>query len=242
MSNWYVMGLDSIFHRDVELILRLFFAQAKVLHTSEDAIGKLVFHLKFDHDQVVVKVDCSLLEQSLKSIGEAKGVILNHQSEKEQRKQLKQVINHALLQALEKITSIQQPWGILTGVRPTKLYHRLLQKDLDDSTIKERLAKDYRILPEKMSLLQEIVTRQHAALPDLYQLRNEVSLYIGIPFCPTKCAYCTFPAYSIRGRNGSVEAFLEGLHQEIRAIGKWLTDHQCKVTTLYFGGGTPTWT
>ena len=71
-------------------------------------------------------------------------------------------------------------------------------------------------------------------------LKDEVSIYIGIPFCPTKCAYCTFPAYAIRRKSGRVESFLDGLHEEIREMGKWLTEKDMKITTIYFGGGTPT--
>ncbi|GAA3330110.1 hypothetical protein GCM10020331_081320 [Ectobacillus funiculus] len=73
----------------------------------------------------------------------------------------------------------------------------------------------------KIDLMQRIVDRQLAAVPDLYKLKDEVSIYIGIPFCPTKCAYCTFPAYAINGRQGSVDSFLGGLHYEIREIGKF---------------------
>ncbi len=102
------------------------------------------------------------------------------------------------------------------------------------------LERDYRLMPVKIELLQEIVDRQTRVLPDLYELDREVSLYIGIPFCPTKCAYCTFPAYAIRGRNGSVEEFLAGLHEEMEAIGAWLERRGLPVTSIYFGGGTPT--
>lgn len=88
--------------------------------------------------------------------------------------------------------------------------------------------------------MQEIVDRQLAAVPDLYQVKDEVSIYIGIPFCPTKCAYCTFPAYAIQGQAGRVGSFLWGLHYEMQKIGEWLKEHDVKVTTIYFGGGTPT--
>ena len=88
--------------------------------------------------------------------------------------------------------------------------------------------------------MQRIVDRQLAAIPDLYDLKKEVSIYIGIPFCPTKCAYCTFPAYAINGRQGSVTSFLGGLHYEISEMGRWMKEHDVKITTIYYGGGTPT--
>jgi oxygen-independent coproporphyrinogen-3 oxidase len=88
--------------------------------------------------------------------------------------------------------------------------------------------------------MQHIVDRQLAIVPDLYDLQKEVSIYIGIPFCPTKCAYCTFPAYAINGRQGSVDSFLGGLHYEIKKIGEWLKKKGVRITTVYYGGGTPT--
>ena len=85
----------------------------------------------------------------------------------------------------------------------------------------KNFCESYLIHEEKIELLQRIVDCQLAVVPDLYRLKEEVSIYIGIPFCPTKCAYCTFPAYAINGRQGSVDSFLGGLHYEVREIGKF---------------------
>jgi len=133
-----------------------------------------------------------------------------------------------------------QPWGILTGVRPTKLLHDRNLRGVGREETRRELRGLYRISDEKIALMERIVDRQLAVLPDLYELGREVSLYIGIPFCPTKCAYCTFPAYDINGRQGSVDGFLHGLHEEMRLIGDWLRRTGTGVTTIYYGGGTPT--
>jgi len=81
-------------------------------------------------------------------------------------------------------------------------------------------------------LVTEKAERQLEVIPDLFHLDKEVSISIGIPFRPTKCAYCTFPAYDILGNNGSVSAFLEGLHHEIRETGKWLRKTGLGITRL----------
>ncbi|MCC2686571.1 MAG: coproporphyrinogen oxidase [Paenibacillaceae bacterium] len=151
----------------------------------------------------------------------------------------KRCLNTALLQTLTQATGLTQPWGILTGVRPTKLAHQLLLNGGRTHAI-STLREQYRLSPEKSELITDIAARQLAVIPDLYRLDREVSIYIGIPFCPTKCAYCTFPAYDIRGNNGSVDAFLAGLHEEIRTVGAWLHRKGLKITTIYWGGGTPT--
>lgn len=104
----------------------------------------------------------------------------------------------------------------------------------------QSLRAEYLMSDEKINLMQKIIDRQLAVIPDLYDLKKEVSIYIGIPFCPTKCAYCTFPAYAINGRQGSVSSFLGGLHYEMEKIGEWLKEKNIHITTVYYGGGTPT--
>jgi oxygen-independent coproporphyrinogen-3 oxidase len=146
----------------------------------------------------------------------------------------------ALLQVLQEMTGLEQPWGILTGVRPTKLMHNLMQKQNSRADCLRILQETYLVSKDKAELLVDVAERQLEVIPDLFHLDKEVSVYIGIPFCPTKCAYCTFPAYDIRGNNGSVSAFLEGLHEEIRLMGKWMKEAGLRITTIYWGGGTPT--
>ncbi|ABS21051.1 coproporphyrinogen III oxidase [Bacillus cytotoxicus] len=160
--------------------------------------------------------------------------------EKERMKQVKHVVSYVYLSVLQQLTGIKQSWGILTGVRPTKLLHKMLQSGMSKEEAHKELRDSYLIDEEKIKLLQRIVDCQLSVIPDLYRLKEEVSIYIGIPFCPTKCAYCTFPAYAINGRQGSVDSFLGGLHYEIREIGAFLKEKGIKVTTIYYGGGTPT--
>ena len=123
-------------------------------------------------------------------------------------KQVKHVVSYVYLSVLQQLTGIEQSWGILTGVRPTKLLHKMLQNGMSKEEAHQELRESYLIHEEKIELLQRIVDCQLAVVPDLYRLKEEVSIYIGIPFCPTKCAYCTFPAYAINGRQGSVDSFL----------------------------------
>jgi oxygen-independent coproporphyrinogen-3 oxidase len=158
----------------------------------------------------------------------------------ERNRLIKKIIVVSLNKALEDATGSMQPWGILTGVRPTKLMHQLLAQHSIEQSI-QRMQNEYFVTPAKASLLADIALRQRRVIPDLEHIHErEVSIYIGIPFCPTKCAYCTFPAYDIRGNQGSVEQFLLGLHHEIKEVGKWLTAAGLGITTIYWGGGTPT--
>jgi oxygen-independent coproporphyrinogen-3 oxidase len=158
----------------------------------------------------------------------------------ERRGLIKRMMFRTLLRALEAFTGLSQPWGILTGVRPTKLMHNLLRSGQSLDEVSRLLQEEYLLKPDKVRLLADIVNVQRQVIPDLYQLQNEVSIYIGIPFCPTKCAYCTFPAYDIEQYEGAVPQFLQALIEEIRETGRWLHTRGLKVTTIYWGGGTPT--
>lgn len=154
--------------------------------------------------------------------------------------QYKRVHSRIVLDLLEQYTGMTQTWGILTGIRPMKLYHRHMQRLNDPLLVRKEMQDHYRIADEKLDLMEHIYRAQLRAIPDLYDLKKEVSLYIGIPFCPTKCAYCTFPAYAIHRKGGRVETFLDALHEEIKSIGAWLKENDVRVTTIYYGGGTPT--
>lgn len=160
--------------------------------------------------------------------------------EKAMRRTTKQALCYALLLLLEEYTGIEQGWGILTGIRPTKLLHQMNAAGVGRTEAHRRLQQDVILRPYKLQLLQAIVDRQLAVVPDLYRIDRELSIYIGIPFYPTKCAYCTFPAYAIRSHTASVDPFLAGLHYEMEQIGKWLTANDQRITSIYFGGGTPT--
>lgn len=242
MKQLCVTGVEPTFYRDIELIAGLFFPEVKVVDSSAGPGDYTVRFFIADSPQEVT-VTARLAEGDRKprwSASHSRSVP-EEGRDRLRRSRLRQAISHTLLQVLQQATGVVQPWGILTGVRPGKLMHKLLLQGQSWPEVRRTLERDYLVTPDKIGLMENIVVRQRKVLPDLYELdRSEVSLYIGIPFCPTKCAYCTFPAYAIRGRNGSVKEFLAGLHEEIAAVGGWLAEHGLLVTTVYFGGGTPT--
>nr|WP_248927358.1 coproporphyrinogen III oxidase [Paenibacillus hamazuiensis] len=227
----------EIFH-----ICKLFFEDVELVYESADDAPML---LKLD-----VREDAAAEEVEVR--GMLQDRVTGESRSCEQRRRLpagggevlrsrtvKRAVGSCLLHMLQQATGLEQPWGILTGVRPTKLMHNLLMKHTRDEA-KQLLIDEYLVTEPKAELLTEVAEKQLQVIPDLFHLDREVSVYIGIPFCPTKCAYCTFPAYDIRGNNGSVDAFLEGLHYEIREMGRWMREAGLDITTIYWGGGTPT--
>lgn len=221
-------------------IANLFFEDSKLYETVEDPDLSVHFQYKKENNTYTtacqLEVDDKVYTSEYTIHYETEGVV------REQNIRMKRALSHVLLDVLEQYTGMKQQWGILTGVRPTKLYHKLRKQGLGREKIAEVLKRDFRISDEKIALMESIVERQLVAIPDLDDIGKEISIYIGVPFCPTKCAYCTFPAYAIghNRKKGTVASFLDGLHIEMREIGKWLKENDIKVTSIYWGGGTPT--
>ncbi|WP_456276045.1 coproporphyrinogen III oxidase [Bacillus sp. AK128] len=232
---------DERFIRPLTHIVQLFFEEAD-LHFEKVESAELTVQIQINEDQQNILGSAVGLLHSTDQQFEAafEQPISADLTEKEKFRLVKRTVSYVLLSVLEEVTGMVQQWGILTGVRPTKLLHNKLQEGKSVETAHAELKEDYKIQDHKITLMQSIVDRQLEVIPDLYQLGKEVSIYIGIPFCPTKCAYCTFPAYAINGKQGKVDSFLGGLHYEMRELGKWLKENQINITTIYYGGGTPT--
>lgn len=239
-----VRNIGHSFEREIGFILAMFYEDPDVFFVTQwDQLIE-------GQDHIFIEIDLHREDEEVRATGRilagdnqydyAYTRRYQERSEKGERKTAKQAVSYTLLTLLEKVTGMEQGWGILTGIRPTKLLHKFLTSGMSQEEANRHLHEDYMVRPYKLQLLQEIVNRQVAVVPDLYMIDREVSIYIGIPFCPTKCAYCTFPAYAIQAQQQNVNVFLEGLQYEILAIGEWLKRRDMRITSIYFGGGTPT--
>lgn len=135
----------------------------------------------------------------------------------------------------------QTPWGILTGVRPGKIVQRMLDaKEVSEPEMVARLQQDYAIRRDKAQILAQIGLRHRKLLLPPGELKKKVSVYVGIPFCPTRCLYCSFPSYVLPQHRQDLELFLAALARDITAAGDLLDSAGVKADTIYIGGGTPT--
>ena len=228
-------------NRVLNHIANLFYEDSVIQFTKDGAN----MSISFDHeiaDDYTISTAAKLLVDGQEFTSSYSIGYKTEGTEKEQSIRMKRALSHVMLDVLEQYTGMTQQWGILTGVRPTKLYHKFRKEGLSEEQIFEKLKTDFRLSDVKINLLKEIVARQLHVIPDLDELGREISIYIGVPFCPTMCAYCTFPAYAIQSNRkaGRVEKFIDGLHIELRELGKWLTEKNMRITSIYWGGGTPT--
>ncbi len=150
------------------------------------------------------------------------------------RQMLQQCYYKAALAHLQEIP----PWGALAGVRPTKITTKHLLEGGTERSADALMKNTYFVTADRRRLAIDC-SRSTVSAAGLLE-PTDISLYIGIPFCPTRCAYCSFVSRSIGKRTELMEPYLQALYQEIRHTGKLLADSPFRVRTIYIGGGTPT--
>lgn len=153
----------------------------------------------------------------------------------------KEALRLGILKLMTKVFSLPpRPWGILLGVRPTKVVHRLLDKGFTSQEILSKLPENYGLNQAKSQLITKVAQIQKPFLLSSQEAKKKIAVYVGIPFCPTRCLYCSFPSYSLARDRNYLDSFLEALLKEIEMLGSFIGDNKLEVESLYLGGGTPT--
>ena len=144
------------------------------------------------------------------------------------------LIKKSILNLLNNIIKIPKlEWGILSGVRPVKLYHKLLKIGKNPNNI---LKEKYLLTNNKIKLLKEIVLLQK----NIVNFEsNELGVYIGVPYCPSKCIYCSFPVGIMPNSEDFQEKFCNAIEEDIHNVVQLISMFGLKLTTIYIGGGTP---
>jgi len=129
-------------------------------------------------------------------------------------------------------------WGALTGVRPGKVFSSLLKSGMDEDEALRHFIRDYDVTPPRAALCRDTTRHTLAAARSLE--KKDVCLYLGVPFCPTRCAYCSFVSQSVEKSMKLIPPFVEALEKEIGAVGEQVARLGLRPVAVYFGGGTPT--
>lgn len=158
-------------------------------------------------------------------------------TEKTDRTETKNRLKRAVYGILSDATGKVLPWGDLTGIRPTRIPMGLLEQGQSEDAIASYMKETYFVSDEKAKLSIEIAKREREILSPIHDAKG-YSLYIGIPFCPTTCLYCSFTSYPIRKWQNRVEDYLSALEREMDFTADRYREY-C-LNTIYIGGGTPT--
>lgn len=143
------------------------------------------------------------------------------------------LLYHLLIEA----TPVRPGWGILTGVRPAKLVGQIRSRGMDEAQTLAYLQSHYLVTPEKAALALETAERERQITEN--NRPEDCSLYISIPFCPSRCSYCSFVSQAVETENKLIDKYVELLCRELARVGEKLRLNGLRLLTVYFGGGTP---
>lgn len=230
-----IAGLEESFHYDMTQIIRLFFETDDFRFFSDPASAEgLVLHFTGEGSGTR---SCSLIRggEVLWSGDESFGAH-TAESPDARNRELKRLCLRLGWKALSAFTGTRPPWGILVGVRPTKVAHELLAAGLSVPEALKRLEERFCMAPDKGSLILAVAQKEARFIqphdPTGY------SLYFGVPFCPSRCSYCSFPAFTGPAKTRLIPEYVRAMIAESEAVSGALRDRWAD--SVYIGGGTPT--
>ena len=191
------------------------------------------FHLSLieDAEQVTVIIECPLLPEKYYKISEKIDISRNNLAIIAQIKRFSKV---ALYDCMKKLSKIDLPYGSLTGIRPTKLFHDLLFQGKDARKV---FTEDLRVSESKTDLIEDIVKNQSG----VYLKKDGVAdVFVNIPICPTRCVYCSFISAEFSKVKKQVPLYCDLLKRELADCKRLIADTGYKIRSVYIGGGTPT--
>ena len=149
---------------------------------------------------------------------------------------MQHAVRSAVYHMLKEKTGQHFPWGMLTGIRPAKTINTYMDMGLTKDESIKKMIETYEMSPEKAELAATVATAERSILEKAD--KNGISLYIGIPFCPTRCLYCSFTSYPIDIYKTKVDGYVEALIKELKFLGEKAQGK--RLDSIYIGGGTPT--
>lgn len=221
--NLYVKNHN--FHFELENLTRLFFPNEKITVIRDFSEPQPPYIYTEVSDKITISVNIGSFNKSETAV-------------KKLTDDYNELVSAQLLyKLLCDFTGLTQPWGILTGVRPVKLLRRLAEESNEEQAVK-RFEKDFFVSNEKTALSRETEHNERKILE--LSKPESFSLYVGIPFCPSRCSYCSFVMASIERAEKLIEPYTKLLCEEIKRTAEIANKLGLRLETVYFGGGTPT--
>ena len=220
----------------VEQSLLAFFPEERPVYEGEDGPRHAEVTL---HQGAVYATGVTALTYDGKTARASARVSLAGAADEYERERLRQrALKLSFFRAARDITGATPSWGALTGIRPAKLVRTMLEEGYTSARADRELRDVYCVSPARRRLALESAQAGLRAKRDLKP--NDISLYIGIPFCPTRCAYCSFVSASVEKSFALIPPYLEALTAEVEAAGRMVRETGLRVKSFYMGGGTPT--
>lgn len=239
------------FEYDIHSLIKAFYPEQNVSATAEEKEYDEEILWRVDIDYAPEQISIALSEVAQVSDFEGSETTNAKESTKyfleklsdsfavdfSERTETKNQLKQHLYQMLKQYSGKELPWGTLTGIRPTKIPMKFLEEGKSREEIEQYMRDTYFVSDEKIDLSIDIAERELKLLQKI-DYENGYSLYIGIPFCPTTCLYCSFTSYPLSAWRSRVDAYLDALEKEIRFVS--VKFYHKKLNSIYIGGGTPT--
>lgn len=219
----------------VQTIAMIFFPGAKFPENEEITPDTVVLTLDMDENADGVRSFVTIA-QGETSVSDGAEVLWSKSDDLDHVRKLSS--GEALLKAGAKFTGYTPPWGILTGVRPAKVASELFERGYTPEEAAAVIAEEYFVTEKKSKLAAAVAASEAKLATDA--ARRECSVYVGIPFCPTRCAYCSFVSYTSPNLLKLIPDYLTALARDIDNIFSTIRELDMNVATIYIGGGTPT--
>ena len=220
---------DASFEQDIRELLMAFYPGETFTHKEEEA-GEADLIVRGVRDGNSFSLDVTPVKK------EAVHFALIY-PDFSNRFETKNEIKQTLYRLLSVQTGRELPWGTLTGIRPTKIALTKLYDGWTDEQIETYMRETYFTSKEKIDLSIDVAERERRLLSTI-DYENGYSLYVGIPFCPTTCLYCSFTSFPIVKWEKRMALYKEALFKEMEYVAEQMKDRP--LSTIYFGGGTPT--
>lgn len=223
----FLIGHD--FKYETEATVKLFFPAMRFTFCTEDAPRQE------DYIRTSLAGETILAESSLSGVFRRSEAQLPRHADK---RTAEHALCTLLYEHLTEATGITPPWGMMTGIRPVRMLTAAVEQGSTLEDAVQAMGQTYRVSEQKLALAKETARVQ---LPLLGRLGPDVvSLYISIPFCPSRCSYCSFVSHSIAEAGKLIPAYVDCLCRELSIWGELIRRLELKLDTVYIGGGTPT--
>ena len=230
----YLIQNDQEYDYDVRATALAFFERTKIVEVTKEEFEKQGWE---KDDLLLTLVYTKNCIQGTLENKEGKRISEEINCDYSDHKNSRNTVCRFLYRLFEKFTGRSLPWGMLTGIRPTKIIMKWMEEEKDAKKLEQRFRETYLADAQKANLCRRVAQKEKVLL-ESRPFEKEYSLYIGIPFCPTTCLYCSFTSFPVARFGDRMDAYLDALYKELAFVAEHHRDK--KLTTIYIGGGTPT--
>ena len=229
------------FEYDIYSLVKAFYPKEDIVFTKPDITRRqvqetdlpLVFRVVYNPSDIMICAEEAGTGRRLKR----EVSLAAYPDYTEYRRQIKSELKKGLYEVLNSLTGKQLPWGTLTGIRPVKIPYAMLEEGMNDKEIYAAMKEEYLAADSKIALSIDIARRERELLSKI-DYDKGYSLYVGIPFCPTRCLYCSFTSFPINIWEKRADEYVDALCREIDFTSRIMKGRP--LNSFYMGGGTPT--